>query len=48
MIRTWIGFAMMCVGMFMAILDVQVVAPSLGLLQCQNEPTKHFSHAGWR
>src|ERR1700750_1838490 len=25
----WVGFAMMCVGMFMAILDVQVVATSL-------------------
>jgi DHA2 family multidrug resistance protein len=25
----WIGFATMCVGMFMAILDVQVVATSL-------------------
>jgi hypothetical protein len=23
---TWAGFAMMCVGMFMAILDVQVAA----------------------
>jgi len=26
---TWAGFAMMCVGMFMAVLDVQVVATSL-------------------
>jgi hypothetical protein len=26
----WIGFAMMCVGMFMAVLDVQVVATSYG------------------
>jgi len=25
---TWAGFAVMCVGMFMAILDVQVVATS--------------------
>ena len=33
MIRTWIGFAMMCVGMFMAILDVQVVATSLPTMQ---------------
>ena len=33
MIRTWIGFAMMCVGMFMAILDVQVVATSLPAMQ---------------
>ncbi len=28
-IGIWVGFAMMCVGMFMAILDVQVVATSL-------------------
>src|SRR6185437_9963306 len=27
--RTWIGFAAMCIGMFMAILDIQVVASSL-------------------
>ena len=33
MIRTWIGFFMMCVGMFMAILDVQVVATSLPAMQ---------------
>jgi DHA2 family multidrug resistance protein len=33
MIRTWIGFSMMCVGMFMAILDVQVVATSLPAMQ---------------
>ena len=31
--RTWIGFAMMCIGMFMAILDVQVVATSLPTIQ---------------
>src|SRR5271166_5700405 len=30
---TSIGFAMMCVGMFMAILDVQVVATSLPTIQ---------------
>ena len=30
---TWVGFAMMCVGMFMAILDVQVVATSLPTIQ---------------
>ncbi len=30
---TWIGFAMMCVGMFMAVLDVQVVATSLPTIQ---------------
>src|SRR5204862_5999913 len=30
---TWAGFAMMCLGMFMAILDVQVVATSLPTIQ---------------
>jgi MFS transporter, DHA2 family, multidrug resistance protein len=30
---TWTGFAMMCAGMFMAILDVQVVATSLPTIQ---------------
>jgi DHA2 family multidrug resistance protein len=29
----WIGFTMMCVGMFMAILDIQVVATSLPAIQ---------------
>src|SRR5689334_4409286 len=29
----WMGFAMMCLGMFMAILDVQVVATSLPTIQ---------------
>jgi DHA2 family multidrug resistance protein len=29
----WLGFAMMCIGMFMAILDVQVVATSLPTIQ---------------
>ncbi len=29
----WTGFAMMCIGMFMAILDVQVVATSLPTIQ---------------
>src|SRR5271165_2515549 len=33
MARTWFGFAMMCIGMFMAILDVQVVATSLPVIQ---------------
>ncbi len=33
MTGTWIGFAMMCIGMFMAILDVQVVATSLPTIQ---------------
>jgi DHA2 family multidrug resistance protein len=31
--KVWIGFAMMCAGMFMAILDVQVVATSLPTIQ---------------
>ena len=26
---TWLGFMLMCLGMFMAILDIQVVATSL-------------------
>src|SRR5207342_296537 len=30
---TWIGFVAMCVGMFMAILDIQVVASSLTNMQ---------------
>jgi len=29
----WAGFAMMCIGMFMAVLDVQVVATSLPTIQ---------------
>ena len=33
MVATWVGFAMMCIGMFMAILDVQVVATSLPTIQ---------------
>jgi DHA2 family multidrug resistance protein len=33
MVGTWLGFAAMCVGMFMAILDVQVVATSLPVIQ---------------
>ena len=32
-LSTSVGFAMMCVGMFMAILDVQVVATSLPTIQ---------------
>ncbi|MCZ8108581.1 MAG: DHA2 family efflux MFS transporter permease subunit [Burkholderiales bacterium] len=32
-VATWIGFAAMCVGMFMAILDVQVVVTSLPTIQ---------------
>jgi DHA2 family multidrug resistance protein len=29
----WLGFAMMCVGMFMAVPDIQVVATSLPTIQ---------------
>jgi len=32
-IATWMGFLLMCLGMFMAILDVQVVATSLPTIQ---------------
>src|ERR1017187_8413004 len=32
-VSTSIGFAMMCIGMFMAILDVQVVSTSLPTIQ---------------
>jgi DHA2 family multidrug resistance protein len=28
-LRTWSGFVIMCFGMFMAILDIQIVATSL-------------------
>ena len=31
--RTWAGFAAMCTGMFMAILDIQIVATSLPTIQ---------------
>src|ERR1700741_4318374 len=30
---TWLGFILMCLGMFMAILDIQVVATSLPAIQ---------------
>src|SRR5712691_1810007 len=32
-ISTWLGFVLMCLGMFMAILDIQVVATSLPTIQ---------------
>src|SRR5689334_13883450 len=32
-VRNWIGFVAMCVGMFMAILDIQVVVSSLTSIQ---------------
>src|SRR6266481_5625957 len=32
-VATWFGFSLMCLGMFMAILDIQVVATSLPAIQ---------------
>lgn len=32
-VATWLGFLLMCLGMFMAILDIQVVATSLPTIQ---------------
>jgi len=32
-IATWAGFAILCLGMFMAILDIQIVATSLPDIQ---------------
>src|SRR6201994_819011 len=32
-LATWAGFLLMCLGMFMAILDIQVVATSLPAIQ---------------
>ena len=32
-LRTWLGFVIMCLGMFMAILDIQIVATSLPTIQ---------------
>src|SRR5882724_9998744 len=32
-LATWLGFVLMCLGMFMAILDIQVVATSLPTIQ---------------
>ena len=32
-LRTWSGFVIMCLGMFMAILDIQIVATSLPTIQ---------------
>ena len=32
-LRTWAGFIIMCLGMFMAILDIQIVASSLPTIQ---------------
>ena len=32
-LRTWAGFVVMCLGMFIAILDIQIVATSLPTIQ---------------
>jgi len=32
-LRLWTGFVVMCLGMFMAILDIQIVATSLPTIQ---------------
>src|SRR3979409_2608952 len=32
-LATWFGFILMCLGMFMAILDIQVGAPALPTIQ---------------
>src|ERR1700689_33464 len=42
--KTWIGYVAMCVGMFMAILDIQVVASSLTNIQAAlHIPTERIS-----
>ena len=42
--RTWIGYVAMCIGMFMAILDIQVVASSLtNIQQALNIPDDKIS-----
>ena len=35
-VAAWAGFAAMCIGMFMAILDIQVVATSLPTIQARS------------
>src|ERR1700761_2169616 len=43
-VRTWIGYIAMCLGMFMAILDIQVVASSLtNIQQALNIPDDKIS-----
>ena len=32
-LRTWLGFGALCAGMFMAILDIQIVVTSLPAIQ---------------
>ncbi|HTB68809.1 MAG TPA: DHA2 family efflux MFS transporter permease subunit [Steroidobacteraceae bacterium] len=44
-LRLWLGFGAMCVGMFMAILDIQVVASSLTTIGDALELSK--SQLGW-
>jgi MFS transporter, DHA2 family, multidrug resistance protein len=39
-LRTWAGFGLLCVGMFMAILDIQIVATSLPDIQSALEIDK--------
>src|SRR5580698_11477294 len=42
--KVWIGYSAMCVGMFMAILDIQVVASSLTNIQSAlNIPSDRMS-----
>jgi DHA2 family multidrug resistance protein len=43
-VRTWVGYIAMCIGMFMAILDIQVVASSLtNIQQALNIPDNKIS-----
>ena len=45
----WLGFMLMCLGMFMAILDIQVVATSLPAIQRAARArirTREVGHAG--
>jgi len=41
-VKTWVGFSAMCLGMFMAVLDIQVVVTSLPSIQAalRIEPTQ--------
>ena len=42
--KTWIGFLAMCIGMFMAILDIQIVASSLtNIGNALHIPLEHLS-----
>src|SRR5580698_4961669 len=44
-VRVWLGFLGMCVGMFMAILDIQIVASSLP--EIQTALAIPFSRLSW-